>query len=95
MRANEDWTIGVDPGRYDPILGESYQSFSRRGLSFQRSQNGGRASAAPGPALSSQAAAFDRSGAREEQSFFDGIDVTLPGIYRTLGKTAPPAASKH
>ena len=41
-----------DPGRcrrYDPVLGDSYQSLARLGLSFQRSQNGGRFSAQPGP----------------------------------------------
>jgi LmbE family N-acetylglucosaminyl deacetylase len=93
MRANEDWTIGVDPGRYDPVLGESYQSFSRRGLSFQRSQNGGRASAAPGPSLSYYKRLRSTVQApAKEQSFFDGIDVTLPGIFRTLGKTAPPGS---
>jgi LmbE family N-acetylglucosaminyl deacetylase len=90
MRANEDWTITLDAGRYDPVLGESYQTFSRRGLSFQRSQNGGRASAGPGPALSYYKRLRSTVQApAKEQSFFDGIDVTLPGIYRTLGKTAP------
>ena len=90
MRANEDWTIAADPGRYDPVLGESYQAFSRRGLSFQRSQNGGRATAAPGPAPSYYKRLRSAVQApAKEQSFFDGLDVTLPGIYRTLGKTAP------
>src|SRR6185369_16450950 len=37
VRANEDWTISVDSGEYDPVLGDSYQSFARLGLSFQRS----------------------------------------------------------
>src|SRR5689334_940822 len=36
VRENEDWTIRVDAGTYDPVLGESYQSFARTGLGFQR-----------------------------------------------------------
>ena len=42
VRDNEDWTIRVDTGEYDPVLGESYQTLGRLGLSFQRSQNSGR-----------------------------------------------------
>lgn len=90
VRANEDWTIRVDAGRYDPVLGDSYQSFARKGLSFQRSQNGGRSAAPPGPAVSYYKRLQSAVQApAKEQSFFDGIDITLPGVYRTLGKTAP------
>jgi LmbE family N-acetylglucosaminyl deacetylase len=93
VRPNEDWTIQVDAGRYDPILGDSYQSFARRGLSFQRSQNGGRSAAIPGPAVSYYKRLQSTVQAPpKEQSFFDGIDISLPGVYRTLGKT-PPAGS--
>ena len=49
VRENEDWTIRVDTGAYDPVLGESYQTFASRGLSFQRSQNSGQFS--PGRTL--------------------------------------------
>jgi LmbE family N-acetylglucosaminyl deacetylase len=91
VRANEDWTIRVDAGRYDPIVGDSYQSLARRGLSFQRSQTGGRFWPQPGAAVSY----YKRLRAtvdvpEKEQSFFDGIDVRLPALYRTLGKAAPP-----
>ena len=41
VREGEDWTLRVDTGEYSPWLGDSYQGFSRRGLAFQRSQNGG------------------------------------------------------
>jgi LmbE family N-acetylglucosaminyl deacetylase len=93
VRANEDWTIRVDAGRYDPILGDSYQSLARRGLSFQRSQNGGRSAAAPGPAVSYYKRLQSTVQApAKEQSFFDGIDISLPGLYHALGKT-PPAGS--
>ena len=92
MRANEDWTIRVDAGRYDPVLGDSYQAMARRGLAFQRSQNGGRAAALPGPALFYYKRLRPTVDApAKEQSFFDGIDVTLPGVYRALGQDAPAA----
>src|SRR2546428_3796136 len=42
VRENEDWNLRIDTGQYDAVLGDSYQDFSRIGLSFQRSQNGGR-----------------------------------------------------
>jgi LmbE family N-acetylglucosaminyl deacetylase len=90
VRANEDWTIRIDAGEYDPVLGDSYQSFARLGLSFQRSQNGGRFSPQPGPSLGyykrlqSVVEAPDK-----EQTFFDGIDTTLAGLHRSLRKSAP------
>src|SRR5436309_6703333 len=52
VRENEDWTLRTDSGEYSAWLGDSYQTFSRIGLSFQRSQNGGRLNAPPGPSVS-------------------------------------------
>ena len=51
VRENEDWTLRVDTGEYSPWLGDSYDNFARLGLSFQRSQNGGRLRPRPGPQL--------------------------------------------
>jgi len=51
VREDEDWTVKVDTGEYSSWLGESYQTFARTGLAFQRSQNGGRSAAVPGPAV--------------------------------------------
>ena len=31
VRESEDWTIRVDAGEYDPVLGDSYQAFARLG----------------------------------------------------------------
>jgi LmbE family N-acetylglucosaminyl deacetylase len=97
VRENEDWNVRLDTGTYDPVLGESYQTLARLGLSFQRSQNSGRFVAQPGPSVSfyrrlemaPQVEAPDR-----EQSFFDGIDTTIPGLYRTLGHTPPPVVAR-
>ena len=94
VRENEDWTIRVDTGAYDPVIGESYQTFARLGLSFQRSQNSGRFAPQPGPSVSYYKRLESLVNApAKETSFFDGIDVSLAGLFRTLGRTAPPDAA--
>jgi LmbE family N-acetylglucosaminyl deacetylase len=95
VRANEDWTIRVDTGGYDPVLGDSYQSFARRGLSLQRSQTSGRVTAQPGPSVSYYKRL--QSGVEapaKEESFFDGIDTTVAGLYRALRKSPPAGADQ-
>src|SRR5262249_22091221 len=112
VRENEEWTIRTDPAEYSPWLGESYQTFARLGLAFQRSQNGGRVPATTGPAVayykrlsvapqvrlkpdttSAATAAppgvVSGRGRTEETGFFDGIDVTLPGLFTALGRPEP------
>ncbi len=93
QRENEEWAIRVDPGAYSPWLGETYSNFARIGLSFQRSQTSGRLQLSRGP----QYGYYKRSGstvtsAAKEESFFDGIDTTLPGLFKALGRTAPAGA---
>lgn len=74
-------TIGVPVGNYDPLLGLSYLQISRQGLSYQKSQNDGGFIPNAGNVSSdyhrfaSNVPAQDR-----ENSFFDGIDVSLVGI---------------
>ena len=93
VRENEDWTIRVDAGEYDPVLGDSYQSLARLGLSFQRSQNSGRFNPQPGPSVSYYKRLQSLVDAPEkEKTFFDGIDTTVPGLYLALRKTAPAGA---
>jgi LmbE family N-acetylglucosaminyl deacetylase len=93
VRENEDWTIRVDPGEYDPVLGDSYQSLARLGLSYQRSQNSGRFSSQPGPSVSYYKRLHSMMEApANEKTFFDGIDTTLPGLYRALRKPSPAGA---
>jgi LmbE family N-acetylglucosaminyl deacetylase len=93
VRESEDWTIRVDAGEYDPVLGDSYQSFARLGLSFQRSQNSGRFSPQPGPSVSYYKRLQSLVDApAKEKTFFDGIDTTVPGLYRALRKDAPAGA---
>jgi LmbE family N-acetylglucosaminyl deacetylase len=93
VRENEDWTIRVDSGEYDAVLGDSYQSIARRGLSFQRSQNSGLSNPQPGPAVSYYKRLQSLVDApAKEATFFDGIDTAVPGLYRVLKKTAPAGA---
>jgi LmbE family N-acetylglucosaminyl deacetylase len=87
-RGDKSYSVNVEipQGNYDPVLGSSYVQLSREGLGYQKSQNGGGAIPNAG-ALSSS---YHRFGsvipARDkEESFFDGIDISLAGI-ATLAK---------
>jgi LmbE family N-acetylglucosaminyl deacetylase len=72
--------------------GMSYVQFARKGLALQKSQNGGASRGAGGGAFDS---GYARYGSRipnspaTEQTMFDGIDITLPGI----ASLAPDASS--
>src|SRR5262245_47682845 len=96
-RENEDWTVRVDPGAFSPWLGMSYSDFARVGLSFQRSQNSGRLSLSPGPQLAYYKrvdTVVDGAGkASREDTFFDGIDTSLTGLFKTLRRPEPTGAS--
>ena len=73
--------LEVNEGSYDPALGATYLQIARQGWSLQKSQNGGGAIPFAGPAAipyhryGSLVAAKDK-----EQSFFEGVDVSLTGI---------------
>ncbi len=93
VREDEAWTLRTDTGEYSTWLGDSYQNFSRVGLSFERSQNSGRLITQPGPSLSYYkrlASVVDAPA--KEQSFFDGIDTSIPGLFTAIRRPAPPAA---
>ncbi|HXI31414.1 MAG TPA: PIG-L family deacetylase, partial [Vicinamibacterales bacterium] len=91
VRQDEAWTIRVDPGEYSPWLGDSYNNIARLGLSFQRSQNGGRyvPQLGPAPAFYTRVASTVAAPAKET-GFFDGIDTTIPGLFKTLREPPPP-----
>ncbi len=74
-------SIQIPEGTYDPVLGGTYIQVAREGLALQKSQNGGGAIPQAGPASVS----YHRFGSLvtatdKEQSFFDGVDVSLAGI---------------
>ena len=89
-------TLEIPEGTWDPILGESYFQIARTGWSEQKSQNGGGTLPLPGPV----SVAYHRYGSQvktgdKEESFFDGIDTTLPGIASLVhsGDAAPLTAA--
>ena len=90
VRADEDYTLRIDTGAYDNALGESYIEFSLEGLQHQLSQGSGGVRVSPGhhysyyKLLESKVTTFGIAGGHE-QSFFDGIDTTLPGLAERLG----------
>jgi LmbE family N-acetylglucosaminyl deacetylase len=75
---NEDWTVAVDAGVYDPMLGRTYAQMARDGLRFQRSQGSGSGIMGPGPSpryyklLASQVGLADK-----EKDFFDRLGVSI------------------
>ena len=80
-------TLRLNVGDYDPVLGMSYAQFSIEGLKYQRSQGVGGFYAAPGDIFRQYKLAESTVGQRpNETDFFDGIDVTLPGLAARLGE---------
>ena len=94
-RENEDWTVRVDAGEYSPWLGDSYANFAALGLSYQRSQNGGRMRLVPGPSYGYyKRVGSVLQGGVKETGFFDGIDTTLPHLFETLRRPVPAGAAE-
>jgi LmbE family N-acetylglucosaminyl deacetylase len=74
-------TLTIPEGTHDPVLGRSYFQMAREGWSQQKSQYGGGYAPLPGP----YGVDYHRYGSRvqsaeHESNFFDGIDITLPGM---------------
>jgi LmbE family N-acetylglucosaminyl deacetylase len=87
---DKDYTIKLNTGEVDPALGMSYIQFAVEGLRHQLSQGAGGWSAPAGPRYtfyrlvdSVLPSTTDKDG--HEQSFFDGIDTSLPGLAARLG----------
>ncbi len=81
MDAVPSTTLSIPEGAYDPALGGSYIQLAREGLGQQKSQNGGTGIPLPGVFN----VPYHRYGSRvkspdKEQSFYDGIDISLAGI---------------
>ena len=90
VRADENWTVRIDSGEYNPVLGGTYANIAAFGLSFQRSQNGGRYVPTAGPSYSYYTRTASRVTAPEkEMSIFDGIDTSYAALFKTLGRTTP------
>jgi LmbE family N-acetylglucosaminyl deacetylase len=104
MREDEDWHVRVDAGQFSPWIGMSYGDFARVGLSFQRSQTSGRLTLAPGPqygyykradsTLAGSSTAQGGAGSRESD-FFAGIDTSITGLFKLLGRPEPAGAQSR
>lgn len=78
-RDSDAWTVRIDSGVYDPLLGMTYAEMAREGLRYQRSQGAGSALAIPGPSvryyklLASEVGMVER-----EESIFERVKAPLP-----------------
>lgn len=101
MRPEENWTLRIDSGEFDPVLGDSYDNIARYGLSFQRSQVGGRFTPTAGPnygyyrlaGSASGLASKAGTGARET-SIFDGLPRNIEEAVGAAGKPIDDAVAK-
>lgn len=94
MREGEDWTLRVDSGEYASWLGTTFNNFARLGLSFQRSQTSGRLRYDFGPVYGYYKRLEAGSDApAKEESFFQGIDTSIPGLFTAIGRPAPAGAA--
>ena len=92
-----NYTVRLNTGVNDPVLGTSYIQFAMKGLRHQLSQGSGSWTVEPGDRFTHYKlldsvvdSPKDKDG--HEQGFFDGIDTTLPGLAGRLGddeKQAP------
>jgi LmbE family N-acetylglucosaminyl deacetylase len=101
MRADEDWTVRVDTGAFDPVLGDSYDNIARFGLSFQRSQNAGRFTPTSGPTYAYYklaafgAGAVGRAGdGAKEESVFDSLPRTMEEAIGGSGRPIDQAVTE-
>jgi LmbE family N-acetylglucosaminyl deacetylase len=82
--------VSVPEGKQDPAAGLTFLQMGRQGLGQQKTQNGGVTIPPPAPRM----APYHRYGARvpvgaQENSLYDGIDVSLAGIASLAGGNAP------
>ena len=84
------YTLKLNTGKVDPVLGMSYAQFALKGLRHQQSQGLGAISIPDGDRFtfyklvdSVVESPKDKDG--HEADFFDGIDTTLPGLTARLG----------
>ena len=79
-------TLEIPEGDGDPVLGASFTQIARQGWSLQKSQNGGGGI----PLAAPVASPYHRFGssipaADKEQSYFDGVDISVGGIADLAG----------
>ncbi len=81
VRENEQATLKIDLGEYDPLLGRSYSEIAREGYSQHRSQGVGQARVMAGSAFSAVRLVESLlPQLATERSLFDGLDTTIIGM---------------
>ncbi len=88
-----NYTLKLNTGSVDPLLGTSYIEFAMQGLRHQQSQGAANWTVDPGDRFtfyklvdSVMESPKDKDG--HETDFFDGLDLTLPGLVDRLGSEA-------
>ena len=87
----KNYTVRLNTGAVDPVLGTSYVQFALEGLRHQESQGLSDVSVPPGDRftfykLVDSVVESPKDPDGHETSFFDGIDTTLPGLASRLGE---------
>jgi len=87
---DENYTVKLNTGAVDPVLGVSYAQFAMDGLRHQLSQGAAGWSIEPGDRfafykLVDSVLPQPSDKQTHEKDFFDGIDTTLPGLAARLG----------
>ena len=91
---DENWTVKLNTGEEDPVLGMSYVQFAIEGLRHQESQGLSDLKIPAGPRyafykLVDSVLPNTRDSSGHEKDFFDGIDTSLPGLATRLGDQLP------
>jgi LmbE family N-acetylglucosaminyl deacetylase len=88
--ADENYTVKLNTGEEDPVLGMSYAQFAIEGLRHQQSQGLADLKIPSGPRyafykLVDSAVQSPKDDKGHEKDLFDGIDISLPGLATQLG----------
>src|SRR5436190_13911156 len=83
--ADENWTVKINTGEEDPVLGMSCVQFAIEGLKHQQSQGLGDIKIPTGLRnafykLADSVVGTTKDAAGHEKDFFDGIDTSLPRL---------------
>jgi LmbE family N-acetylglucosaminyl deacetylase len=96
VRSGEDWSVQLETSQFDPLLGETYVQFAWKGLKHQLSQGAGAWTLPEGRRTSyykliDSAMPKPPAADAHESDFFNGIDISLPGLASRLGADAAKA----
>ena len=87
-RTNEPGQLAVNLAVYDPLLGRTYWEIGTEARSMHKCQGMAQLLSLPGPIATNYRLAdstIPGQLGRDEQTLFDGIDTTVPGLARFAG----------